>query len=101
MLAEFTISPMSKGESMAESIAAILRIVDESGLPYQFHSMGTVVEGEWDDVMALIRRCHEAALGMSFRVATQIKIDDYPGRTSRLTGKVADVERVVGKKLGC
>lgn len=85
---------------MSQAVSEILRIVDESGLPYEFHSMGTVVEGNWDEVMRLIAVCHRKLLETNPRVSTQIRIDDCPGRTGRLRGKVQSVEAVLGKKLG-
>jgi uncharacterized protein (TIGR00106 family) len=100
MLAEFSVAPMGGGTHLSEVVAEMLRIVDASGLPYEFHSMGTIVEGEWDEVMALIGRCHAAALRHGTRVSTAIKVDDAKGRTGRLKGKVDAVEKLVGRKLG-
>jgi uncharacterized protein (TIGR00106 family) len=99
MLAEFSVAPMGAGTHLSEVVAEMLRIVDASGLPYELHAMGTIVEGEWDEVMALIGRCHAKALEHGERVGTAIKIDDARGRTGRLTGKVESVERLVGRKL--
>ena len=101
MLAEFSVAPMGEAAtSLSAAVAEILQEIDASGLPYEFHSMGTVVEGSWQEVMALIERCHVIALRYGPRVSTAIKIDDYAGRVSRLSGKVESVERIVGKKLG-
>jgi uncharacterized protein (TIGR00106 family) len=100
MLAEFSIAPLSSAEHLSAAVAESLKLIDESGLPYEFHSMGTIVEGEWDDVMALIGRCHAKMLESHPRVSTQIKIDDATGRTGRLHGKVEAVEKMLGKKLG-
>ena len=99
MLAEFSVAPMDGGTHLSEVVAEMLRIVDASGLPYELHSMGTIVEGEWNEVMTLIGQCHEAALQHGTRVSTAIKIDHARGRTGRLKGKVDAVERLVGKRL--
>jgi uncharacterized protein (TIGR00106 family) len=99
MLAEFSIAPMGAGGSLTPVVAEMLKEIDASGLPYEFHSMGTVVEGSWDEVMALIGRCHAIALRFGPRVSTYVKIDDYPGRENRLRGKVESVEEAVGKRL--
>ena len=100
MLVEFTIAPHGGPEHLSEAVAEMLRIVDESGLPYDFHSMGTIVEGSWDEVMPLIARCHAKMLEVAPRVGTTIRIDDFAGRTGRLRGKVESVEQKLGHKLG-
>jgi uncharacterized protein (TIGR00106 family) len=100
MLAEFSVAPVGDNPHLSAVVAEMLRLIDASGLPYQFHSMGTIVEGEWDEVMDLIGRCHALAREGAVRVGTVIKIDDCPGRTGRLEGKVAGVENIVGKRLG-
>jgi len=99
MLAEFSIVPLGKGEHLADPIAEVLKIVDESGLDYRLHAMGTEVEGDWDAVMGLIKRCHQRMAGRCNRVYTQIKIDDFKGQANMLSSKVGAVERRVGKKL--
>ncbi|KPL06057.1 hypothetical protein AMJ85_10815 [candidate division BRC1 bacterium SM23_51] len=99
MLVEFSIMPLGAGEHVSEYVAEVLKLVDESGLDYRLHGMGTNVEGSWDEVMALIRRCHEQVAKRCSRVYTQIKIDDSCGRTDAMTSKVAAVESRLGKKL--
>mgnify|MGYP003866941831 CR=1 FL=1 len=58
-----------------------------------------MIEGEWDEVMSLIKTCHQCLRQSHRRVLTTIKIDDREGATGRLTGKVRDVESVLGRKL--
>ena len=99
MLAFFSISPLDKGESLSEFVAASLDLIDRSGLPYKSGPMGTTVEGEWDEVMQLVRDCHMLMRGSSKRIATSIKIDDRVGATGRLSGKVASIEAKLGRKL--
>ena len=60
LLAEFSMWPMDKGESVGPYVARLLDIIDQSGLPYRLGPLGTCVEGEYDAVMAVIRACHEA-----------------------------------------
>jgi uncharacterized protein (TIGR00106 family) len=100
MLASFAIIPSGVEGGVKHLVAEVLKIVDESGLPYQFGAMTTTVEGEPDEVMALIMRCHRRMMELCPRVLTNIAIDDRKGATGRLTGKVRDVEEVLGKKLG-
>ncbi len=84
---------------MSHVIARVMKIVIESGIRYKANPMGTVVEGEWDRVMEVIRKCHDEALRGAGRVVTTIKIDDYPGRGDRLESKLESVERKLGAKL--
>jgi uncharacterized protein (TIGR00106 family) len=99
MIVEFSVVPIGRGEELAASVARILDLVDRSGLPYQLTAMGTLVEGGWDEVMGLVRRCHEALGGEGARVYTHITIDDRPGASGRIAGKVRDVETVLGRPL--
>lgn len=99
MVINFSIVPIGKESSLSTQVAEILEIVSESGIDYKLHSMGTILEGDWDEIMRLIKRCHKRILKDSGRVLTTITIDDYKGKTDRITGKVKSVERKLGKKL--
>ncbi len=100
MLAEFSIIPIGKGESLGDTIADVLKVVDSSGLDYRVNSMGTVVEGEWDEVMALIKRCHDEVLTQAPRLVSNISIDLRPSKPDdRLVEKLRSVERRLGKEL--
>ncbi|MBI5885415.1 MAG: MTH1187 family thiamine-binding protein [Deltaproteobacteria bacterium] len=100
MLAEFSITPIGTGESVGDVIAAVIRLVDESGLPYRANPMGTVVEGEWDTVMALLKKCHDEAMKVSPRVVSHVAIDMRPSKpNNRLTEKLKGVERRLGRKV--
>ena len=99
MLAIFSTFPVDKGESMAKDVAEVIALIDSSGLSYQTTAMGTMVEGEWDDVMSLIKKCHHELRGNSRRVYTQITIDDRQGAQNRITGKIADIEKILNRKV--
>lgn len=99
MLAEFSIVPIGAGASTSSEVAKVLKLVDESGLSYRLNPMGTVVEGDWADVMGLIERCHSLVMSDVQRVITTIKIDDRKGYSDRITRKVESVEKILGKKL--
>ncbi len=98
-IAEFSISPTGKSVSVSEYVARCLDLVDRSGLAYRLNPMGTVVEGPFDEVMALIARCHKAVAADCERVSTVIIIDDRKGARNQIEEKVAKVERLVGRKL--
>lgn len=99
MLVHFSIVPIGSGSSVGGKVAEVVRIIDESGMPYKINPMGTVVEGEWDEVVSLIKKCHHYALKDEDRVITTIAIDDRKGKSRRIDEKVKSVERRLGKKL--
>lgn len=99
MLAEFSVIPIGIGESMGDQIARVLKIVDESGLAYKANPMGTVIEGSWEDVMAVIKKCHQEVIRNSPRIVTSISIDDRPGKPNRITEKLKSIEKRLGKEV--
>jgi uncharacterized protein (TIGR00106 family) len=99
MLAEFSIVPVGLGSSIGDTLAEVLKIVDASGLPYKINPMGTVVEGEWNEVMSLIKKCHKTVMNRGERAVTTIAIDDRKGKPNRIEQKVKSIERRIGKSL--
>jgi uncharacterized protein (TIGR00106 family) len=99
MLVQFSIVPLGKGASVGDDVARVLKIVDRSGLQYKVNSMGTVVEGKWDDVMGLIKKCHDTVLRGGERVMTSISIDDRKRMKNRIEEKVKSVEKRLHKPL--
>jgi len=93
MLAAFSITPLGVGESVSGSVAAAVELVRSSGLPNETNAMFTNVEGEWDDVMALIKACVETIAEAAPRVSVVMKIDYRPGHPDALTAKVEAVEQ--------
>ena len=77
----------------------MVNIIDRSGLEYKLGAMQTTVEGDDAEVMALILQCHRHMRAKAKRVVTHIAIDDREGASGRLTGKVADVEKALGRKV--
>ena len=99
VLLEFSMSPMNKGESVSPYVARSLDIIDKSGLPYQLTPMGTIIEGEWDEVMAVVSACFKAMRSDCERIGTHIKIDYRAGPGGRIKSKIASVEEKLGRKL--
>jgi len=99
MLIEFSIVPVGSGSSIGDRLAEVLKIVDESGLPYKVNPMGTVVEGEWDDLLRLVKKCHKAVMKTEERAVTTISIDDRKGKPNRIEAKVTSIEKRIGKTL--
>jgi uncharacterized protein (TIGR00106 family) len=96
MIAAFSITPLGVGDSVSEVVAAAVRIVRDSGLPNETNAMFTNIEGEWDEVMAVIKRCVDKVAEVAPRVSVVIKIDDRAGVDDGLTTKIASVERLLG-----
>ena len=96
---EFSVAPLGAGESVGPAVARCLKIVEQSGLDYQLHAMGTLVEGELNDVLDVLRRCIEAVAEDHPRVTCSAKLDLRRGASGRLKSKVASVERLVGHAL--
>lgn len=99
MLAEFAIVPIGSGESLSPVVTEMAKVVDDSGLDYQLTSMGTIVEGDWEEVLAVVKKCHDKVGEKFSRVYTKIAIDDRKGAKGRLTGKVESVKEKVGRDI--
>ena len=99
VLLEFALAPRGVGDSLSAHVARILDIIDKSGLPYQLTPMGTILEGEWDAVMAVVTACYQAMAVDCERVGVNIKIDARSGAGGRLRSKVESVQKKVGRKL--
>ena len=99
MIVEFSIIPLGGDTHISTEVAEALKIVDASGLPYQLTPLGTCLEGDWDEVMSTIRRCHARVRELSPHVITTIKIEDEQGAKDKLTRNVASVEEKVGHAL--
>ena len=97
MLVAFSISPTAKDEtgSVAAAVAAAVRVVRDSGLPYELNSMFTNVEGEWDEIMAVVKEAVDVVAATSSRVGLVLKADIRPGFEGQLTAKVERVERAL------
>jgi len=93
MLVAFSITPLGTGEGVGEIVAEAVRVVRESGLPNQTDSMFTTIEGEWDEVMDVVKKASDAVARRSPRVSLVLKADIRPGVTDGLTSKVETVER--------
>jgi len=92
MIAAFSITPLGAGDSVSASVADAVKLVRRSGLANETNAMFTNVEGDWDEVMALIKSCVMRVAEDAPRVSVVIKIDHRPGHTDALHAKVAAVE---------
>ena len=92
MIAAFSITPLGVGDSVSTAVADAVRLVRASGLPNETNAMFTNVEGEWDEVMSLIKHCVEKVGESAPRVSVVIKLDLRPGATDALVHKVQAIE---------
>ena len=99
MLAQISMFPLGKSSGLSEDVAEVIDRIDKSGLPYQLTSMGTLIEGEWDEVMELIGRCRKLLLEKHERIYLVLKVDEQPGVTGKLRGKISSVEKRLGHEV--
>ena len=97
MLVAFSISPITGDETggVSEAVAAAVRVVRESGLPNETNAMFTNIEGEWDEVMAVVKRAVDVVAQVSPRVGLVLKADIRSGYDGQLTAKVERVDRLL------
>jgi uncharacterized protein (TIGR00106 family) len=93
MLVAFSVTPLGVGEGVAEYVADAVRVVRDSGLPNQTDAMFTTIEGEWDEVMAVVKQAVDAVAARAPRVSVTLKADIRPGITGALQGKMDALER--------
>jgi uncharacterized protein (TIGR00106 family) len=93
VIVAFSVTPLGVGEDVGRYVADAVRVVRESGLPHRTDAMFTSVEGEWDQVMDVVRRAVAVVEEQAPRVSLVLKADIRPGVTDGLTSKVATVER--------
>ncbi|MGD2099232.1 MAG: MTH1187 family thiamine-binding protein [Desulfobacterales bacterium] len=90
-IVEFSIFPLDKGESLSPYAARALKLIEDSGLSYELNPMGTCVEGEWGEVMALVNRCFQALEKDCNRINLSLKADYRKGPSGRMKTKVVSV----------
>jgi uncharacterized protein (TIGR00106 family) len=101
MLVAFSVSPSggeNPGGSVHDAVAAAVRVVRESGLPHETDAMFTTIEGEWDEVMDVVKRATEVVGDYGPRVSLVLKADIRPGRTGELAGKVERLEAAIRRQ---
>ena len=93
VIINFSIFPLDKGESLSSYVARAIKIIEESNLPYELTAMGTSIEGEWSEVMAVVDKCFHALEKDCNRVYLALKADYRKGPAGRLKGKVESVKQ--------
>ena len=100
VMIDLCVVPIGVGVSVSEYIAACERILDEAGLRHQMHAYGTNVEGEWDEVFAAVKRCHEVVHKMGApRISTSLKIGTRSDRAQSMQDKIDSVNRKLAREV--
>ncbi len=94
VMIDLCVVPIGVGTSVSEHVAACQRVFQEAGLKHQMHSYGTNIEGDWDDVFAAVKRCHEVVHGMgAARISSSMRIGTRTDRDQTMEDKIASVEQ--------
>lgn len=99
MLVELSINPLGRGTHLSYDLGQILKLIDDSGIRYCLTPTGTCIEGDWEEVMALVKSCHEHARHLSTHVLTTVRIEDEEGAADKLNENIGSVERAAGRQL--
>jgi len=96
MIVEVSIIPIGVGVSLSEYIAEVFKVIKDSGLKYESHSMGTNIEGDWDEIMPVIKRCHDVLYAMGVeRISTTLRISERRDKPYTMRGKMESLEEKI------
>lgn len=99
MLFNISMFPIGSSDNLSHAVAEVIDEIDRSGLDYQVSAMSTIVEGDWDDVMPVVRKAHERMTKAHDRVYLTIAVDEHKKISSRLHAAVRDVDRELGRAV--
>ncbi len=96
MIVELSVIPIGVGTSLSVYVASVMRVIRDSGLKYESHSMGTNIECEWDDITPLVRKCHDELKKMGVeRINTTIRISERVDKPYTMSGKMESLEEKI------
>lgn len=95
MLVELSMFPLGKLSGLSEDVARVIETIESSGLDYRLTAMGTLIEGEWDEVIEVVGKCRRCLLENNDRIYMVIKADDHKGTSGKIEGKVNSVMKKV------
>jgi uncharacterized protein (TIGR00106 family) len=95
VLVAFSITPLGTGDSVGGAVAEAVRVVRASGLPNRTDAMFTTIEGDWDEVMSVVKQAVDAVAALAPRVSVSLKADIRPGVDNALTAKVARIDQLL------
>ena len=93
MIVELTVIPIGVGTSLSDYVALVMKVIKDSGLNYESHSMGTNIECEWEDITPLIKKCHDELRGNGVeRISTSLRISDRTDKPYSMSGKMRSLD---------
>jgi uncharacterized protein (TIGR00106 family) len=97
VIVDLCVVPLGVGVSVSDYVTACERVLSDAGLSTALHAYGTNIEGEWDEVFAAVKRCHEVVHGMGApRISTTIKLGTRTDRGQTMADKVESVRSKLG-----
>lgn len=99
-LVAVAIAPFGVGDELAPEVAQVVRVIRESGLPNRTYSMFTEIEGEWDEVMRVVRDATLVLAEKGIRTEVILKADVHPGHNHMMDAKVAAVDEILAEGEG-
>jgi len=99
-LISVSIYPMGAGENLSAHVAEVVRVIEASGLPSRTTAMATEIEGEWDEVMKVVKDATFVLAEKGFRTGVTFRADIRPGRTNTMTSKLEKLDSILGGKRG-
>ena len=95
-LAAIAIVPLGAGDSLSSYVAEVVKVIEASGLPNRTTSMSTEIEGDWDDVMAVVKDAAFVLASKGIRTNVSFRADIRPGRTNTINTKIEKLESILG-----
>ena len=93
MIVELSVIPIGVGASLSEYVAVVMKVIKDSGLKYESHSMGTNIECEWDDITPLVKKCHDELRKKGVRrISTSLRISERTDKPYTMSGKMKSLE---------
>ena len=94
------IAPFGVGDELSGYVAEVVKVIEASGLPSRTTSMFTEIEGDWDEVMKVVKDATAVLAGKGIRTSVTLKADIRPGHTNRMKGKIEKLDSILGGKRG-
>ena len=99
-LISVSIAPFGVGDELSKEVAEVIKVIEKSGLPSRTTAMSTEIEGEWDEVMNVVKEATFVLANKGYRTYLTLKADIRPGRTNTLKTKVEKIDSILGGKRG-
>lgn len=99
VIVDLCVIPLGVGVSVSEHVAACQQVLEQAGLAHQMHAYGTNIEGEWDEVMAAVKRCHDVVHRMGApRISSTLRVGTRTDRQQSMADKIESVVQKLAEK---